>query len=102
MNEAQAKVKVESNITPDTKIILPLPLQITIIISIVIIPATTVGGYFKMTGSIDKHTEQIQDLDNNKLDKSEYQKDKSVEKVLQEQNSKKLDAIMRKLNIENY
>ncbi len=102
MSEAEAKIKVNGSITPETKIVLPLPLQITIIISIIIITSSVVGGYFKMTGNIDNHEEKIKTLQDGKLDKTTYDKDRSNDKIFQEINSKKLDAIMKKLNVDNY
>lgn len=102
MGELKMEGKVDNGISENTKVVLPLPLQITIWISIIIITASVVAGYFNLTGKDESHDRNIIELKEQKLDKTTYDKDRSNDAIRQETNGKKLDAIMRKLNIENY
>lgn len=94
--------KIDNGLNNNTKVTLPLYLQIIILISVISITATAVLGYARMVSKDDKHDDAIVELKENKLDKTTYDKDRSNDAIRQEQNGKKLDAIMRKLNIENY
>lgn len=95
--------KIEDNgINQNTKVTLPIYLQIIILISVISFTATAVLGYAFQIGKDEKHDEKIKVLEDGKLDKSTYDKDRSNDKIMQDLNSRKLDAIMKKLKIDNY
>lgn len=94
--------KIDNGINQNTKVTLPLYLQIVILISVISFTITAVLGYANQVAKDEKHDTSIQELKDNKLDKSKYENDQNIQKLQQEINGKKLDAIMKKLNIENY
>lgn len=102
MGEIKMEGKIENGFNQNTKVTLPLYLQIVILISIISFTVTAVLGYVKQVNKDEYHDEKIVELKENKLDKTTYEKDRSNDEILQKQNGKKLDAIMRKLSIENY
>lgn len=103
MGELKMEGKIEDNgLNQYTKVTLPIYLQIVILISIISFTVTAVLGYVKQVNKDEYHDEKIIELKENKLDKSTYEKDRSNDKIIQEMNGKKLDAIMKKLNIDNY
>lgn len=92
----------DDGISDKTKVTLPLSLQIIVYIFIISTTITLAMGWDSLVTKDEKHDEKIQVIESNKLDKTTYEKDRSNDKIIEEINGKKLDAIMKKLKIENY
>jgi len=98
---AKAEVQTDT-LSQNTKLTLPIYLQIVILFSVITFTATAVLGYAKLISNDTDFAREIKELKDSKLDKTTFEKEKEVRETKENERDKKLDAIMKKLKIEYY
>ena len=93
---AEATAKVEG-LSQNTKVTLPLYLQIVILLSVITFTATAVMGYAKLISNDSTHETKLSELQDKKLDKTTYEKDKDLNDYKYQEVVKKLEEILQEL-----